>query len=164
MFWKALFEYLTLQSNNSDWKKITAEFEEIWNMLAALEPLMRSILWWKSLYSLVSYDIITHSFSALFCFQYALQFCSNKCWTIWEQQWFWCFVKLENGKKVLKSFLLCSCSRRRCMTLLSKREFFLLVMKSSHWSIGSCDHMPVNNWQIKQEKCLPTSCHELAEL
>ena len=34
---------------------------------------------------------------------------------------------------------------------IRKCRFFLLVTKSSRWSIGWCDHMPVNNWQLKQD-------------
>ena len=41
-----------------------------------------------------------------------LQFYSNRCWTIWEQQCFWRFVSLKNGKKFWKRFLSCSCSRK----------------------------------------------------
>ena len=62
--------------------------------ITALKLLMGNILRWKILCSLVPYGIITKGFFMvlLAIIRCSLQLCSNRCWTIWEQQCFWRFL------------------------------------------------------------------------
>ena len=132
----ALFGYVSPPSNGSDWKKIVADSEQTWNRPHCVGTIDRMHIAMKKLALSGSLwynykGVFQHGFACnMWC---SLQFYSNKCWTIWEQQWFWHVVKHENGKKF--------------MTLVRKCRFFFLVTKS---------FPSVNNWEMKQEKFITT--------
>ena len=160
MLWNALFEYATPPSNGTGWREIDAILNSHGICLTELELLMGGISRWKNLRSLVPYEIITKVFQNDFVcnMRCSLQFYSNRCWTMWAQQWFWGLLNSKMGEKNEKdSFYIPAPEKTRDFT--KKCLFFLLMTKSSHWSIGWCDYMPVNNWQMKQEKILTNGCH-----
>ena len=72
MLWNSLFEYVTPPSKGSDWKKIVADFQQVWNMPHYIGAIDGKHIAMKNLRSLVPYGIITKGFSGWFCLQYAM--------------------------------------------------------------------------------------------